>query len=113
MLAGLGAELGGRLVHVTVTQEMLKRTGTREEDTDNFTTYPMSVEGAQIGILFLELERGVKISFRSKGEIPINELAKEFEGNGHKNAAGARVLSGTLEAIRTSVLNAAARYLVQ
>ncbi len=51
----------------------------------------MSVEGVAAGMLFLELPDGVKISFRSRGDIPINELAKEFGGNGHKNAAGARI----------------------
>lgn len=112
MLAGLKTECAGKLAHVTITRDMLKRTGTTEEDTDNFTTYPMSVDGVLVGILFLELPRGLKISFRSKGDIPINDLAKEFGGNGHKNAAGARVYDGTLEHVRTDVLNAAAKYIV-
>ena len=111
MLRGLQTEDGGRIAHVAVTREMLARTKTNEEDTDNFTTYPMSVEGAVIGILFLELERGLKISFRSKGNIPINTLAGEFGGNGHKNAAGARVDDGTLEEVRLNVLRAARKYL--
>jgi len=112
MLAGLKTEYHGTLAHVTITQDMLKRTGTSEEDTDNFTTYPMSVDGILVGILFLELSRGLKISFRSKGEIPINELAKEFGGNGHKNAAGARIYDGTVDSVKTNVLNAASKYLV-
>jgi len=89
---------------------MLERTGTSEEDTDNFTTFPMSVEGVLAGILFLELRNGLKISFRSRGEIPINELAKEFGGNGHKNAAGARIDGGSLADVRDRVLAAAERY---
>lgn len=101
----------GRLAHIAITQEMLRQTGTKEEDTDNFTTYPMSVEGVVAGILFLELQNGVKISFRSKGNIPINELAKEFGGNGHKNAAGARLYDVSLTTIRQQVLQAAHKYL--
>jgi phosphoesterase RecJ-like protein len=110
MLAGLQLSAGGVLAHVTITQEMLSRTGTREEDIDNFTSYPMSIAGVVAGILFLELPDGVKISFRSRGEIPINELAKEFGGNGHKNAAGARVEAGALDEISARVLNAAGKY---
>ena len=110
MLAGLQVSAGGVLAHVTITQEMLSRSGTREEDTDNFTSYPMSIAGVVAGILFLELPDGVKISFRSRGEIPINELAKEFGGNGHKNAAGARVEGGVLEEIRAHVLKVAEKY---
>ncbi len=109
-LASLRTEYDGRLAHVTVTQEALQRTRTNEVDTDNFTVYPMNVKGVVAGILFLELANGIKISFRSKGDIPINELAKEFNGNGHKNAAGARLKTGSLELVKTQVLNAAAKY---
>lgn len=113
MLAGMNTMFDGRLAYTTITQAMLRHTDTLEEDTDNFTTYPMSVEGVIAGILFLELKQGIKISFRSKGEIPINELAKEFGGNGHKNAAGARVGNGSLEEIREKILGAAEKYIVR
>ncbi len=112
MLANMGIAGKGKLVHVSVTQAMLARTGTTEVDTDNFTTFPMSVDGARIGLLFLELKDGVKISLRSKGEIPINELAREFGGNGHKNAAGARVVDASLVEVRQRILDAAEKYLL-
>ncbi len=113
MLAGLRTEENGMLAHVSVTQDMLRRTGTAEVDTDNFTVYPMSVEGVLIGILFLELKDGVKVSVRSRGEIPSNELAKEFGGNGHLNAAGARLHQVSIEEVRNVVVKAAAKYLHQ
>lgn len=112
-LSTLKAEYSGRLAHVTVTQEVLRETGTSEEDTDNFTTYPMSVKGVVVGILFLELQHGVKISFRSKGEIPINELAQQFGGNGHKNAAGARLDRVALSSARDQVIRAASAFLLE
>jgi phosphoesterase RecJ-like protein len=110
MLARLLLSSSGKLASVTITREMLRRTGTTEEDTDNFTSYLMSLDGVRAGILLLELPRGVKISFRSRGEIPINELAKEFGGNGHKNAAGAKIHDGRLDEIETRVLQAAEKY---
>jgi len=63
-----------------------------------------------VGILFNELPNGVKISFRSKGDIPINELAKEFGGNGHMNAAGARLFDKKLEDIIPEVIEKAGKY---
>ena len=111
MLAGLQTSEGGMVATVSVTQDMLRRTGTAEVDTDNFTVYPMSVQGVLIGILLLELKDGIKLSVRSRGEIPINELAKEFGGNGHLNAAGARLHGVSLEEVRSAVVRAAARYL--
>jgi phosphoesterase RecJ-like protein len=110
MLSGLQTAYANKLAHVTITQAMLQKTGTTEEDTDNFTSFPMSVEGVVIGILFLELKDGLKISFRSKGEIPINELARQFGGNGHKNAAGARLQGRSLDSLRDQVIRAAAAF---
>ena len=109
-LANLHTEFGGRLAHLTITQDAFKKTGTNEVDTDNFTTHLMSVKGVVTGILFLELANGIKISFRSKGDIPINALAKQFGGNGHKNAAGARLYDVKLDQIREQVLKAAEQY---
>lgn len=110
-LASLRTDCNGKLAHITITQDNLKQTGTTEVDTDNFTVYPMSVGGVVAGILFLELKDGVKMSFRSKGDIAINELAKEFGGNGHKNAAGARLRDCILDNVKQQVLRAAAKYI--
>jgi phosphoesterase RecJ-like protein len=100
----------GKVAYMVCTQKMFKDTRTTEVETDNFTIYPMSIRGVTIGILFNELKNGIKISFRSKGAIPINQLAKEFGGNGHLNAAGARLFDKTLEDILPNVINRAIQY---
>lgn len=111
MLDSMKSAYDGKLAYVVCTKEMFERTGTTEVETDNFTTYPMSVRGVLVGILFNELKDGVKISFRSKGSIPINELAKEFGGNGHLNAAGARLHNVKLDEAVASVVERARKYL--
>jgi phosphoesterase RecJ-like protein len=111
VLDSLKVTFEGRLAYVVCTQEALSETGTTVVDTDNFTTYPMSVDGVQVGLLFNELDDGMKISFRSKGSIPINDLAKEFGGNGHLNAAGARLTGVKLEDTIHRVLAQAEKYL--
>lgn len=110
-LGSLRVTGNGGIASLGITQDMLRRTGTSEEDTDNFTTYPMSIDGVRIGLLFVEIPEGTKISFRSRGDIPINRLAQEFGGNGHKNAAGARIRGKSLPELRDSVLRAAEKYL--
>jgi phosphoesterase RecJ-like protein len=110
ILASLSMDHMGKVAAISVTRDVLSRTDTTEEDTDNFTVYPMSIEGVTIGLLFLELPDGIKISFRSKGKVPVNELAKEYGGNGHLNAAGARLTHGSLSDIRSQVISAAGKY---
>jgi len=111
-LASLRLDGSNRIASIAITRDMLRRTGTSEEDTDNFTTYPMSIDGVTIGMLFVEIPEGVKISFRSRGDIPINLLAKEFGGNGHKNAAGARIPGQSVATVRDTILHAAEKYLI-
>jgi phosphoesterase RecJ-like protein len=101
--------------HGTVASIALRRvdfsdTVTSEEDTDNMINYALTVGGVKIGLMFTELENCVKVSFRSKGTIPINQLAKEFGGNGHLNAAGARIHTTPLGDVVTRVVTRAANY---
>ena len=86
----------GRVAYLTVTRQMMAETGTSEVDTDAFVPYTLGIDHVQIGMMFTELPDGIKVNFRSKGDIPINELAKEFGGNGHKNASGARKANAQL-----------------
>jgi phosphoesterase RecJ-like protein len=109
-LSAMQTAYEGKLAYLVCTQEMFKETGSNEVETDNFTTYPMSIKGVVVGILINELPNGVKISFRSKGEIPINELANEFGGGGHKNAAGARLYNVKLEETVKRVIEKAGKY---
>lgn len=109
-LANLQVIRGGKVAYLVITRKMLSETGTNEVDTDAFVPYTLSIEGVKIGMMFTELNDGLKINFRSKGEIPINELAKEFGGNGHKNAAGARLYAAKLSDILPQVLERTQHY---
>ncbi len=58
-------------------------------DTEGFVNYGLGVNGVVLAAFFKEDEGKIKISFRSKGDVDVNELArKHFNGGGHKNAAG-------------------------
>ncbi len=72
-----------------VRMEMKKKFGASWEDTDGFVDYAKSIKGMKVGILFNEREDGsIKVSMRSKNDVDISWIAKEFGGGGHKNAAG-------------------------
>jgi phosphoesterase RecJ-like protein len=58
-------------------------------DTEGFVNLPLSIKGVNFSVLFIEKDNFVKISFRSKGNFPVNEFAsKYFSGGGHINASG-------------------------
>jgi bifunctional oligoribonuclease and PAP phosphatase NrnA len=100
-----------RISYMVLTQNDFKNIEAIESDTDNFVNYCLSIENVVIGLLFLELKSGFKVSFRSKGDIPVNKLAKEFGGGGHINASGARIQDGKLSDYLTKILKRAETYL--
>ncbi len=110
LLHGLTLSHDGRVASVTITREMFQKTGTTEPETDAFVPYTLSIDGVQIGIMFTEMEDLVKVNFRSKGSVPVNALAREFGGNGHLNAAGARVTGASLQDLIPRVLMRAKHY---
>ncbi len=109
-LSELETRYDGRLGYIVITQDMLKNYGVEEWETDGFVQSILKIAGVRVAIFILELKDGIKLSFRSKGEIPINELAKEFGGNGHKNAAGARLYNITLDEVINQVIQKAEKY---
>lgn len=106
-LYGKKKKIGYMIIH----REDFKKVNALESDTDGFVNFCLSVEGVEIGLLFIELNEGFKISFRSKGKIPINKLAAEYGGGGHTNAAGARIREGEMINIIPKVLARAESYL--
>ncbi|MDP1677354.1 MAG: bifunctional oligoribonuclease/PAP phosphatase NrnA [Bacteroidota bacterium] len=81
----------GKISAMVLPRSVFSETNSSEADVDNFTNYVLSIKGVIVGLVFVELSDGVKVSFRSKGDISVNTLAKQFNGGGHKNAAGARI----------------------
>ncbi len=111
VLASIRLEYHGRLSYFAVTQEQLMRNQVVPDDTEQFVNYAGTIAGVAVSIFFMELANGVKISFRSKGNIPVNELAKIYDGGGHMNASGARVFDAKLDEIIPKVLKDAGKFL--
>jgi bifunctional oligoribonuclease and PAP phosphatase NrnA len=58
-------------------------------DTEGFVNMPLSIKGINFSVLFIEKENFIKLSFRSRGQFPSNEIASlYFSGGGHLNASG-------------------------
>lgn len=101
----------GQISFMVITQESLKICNGIESDVDGFVNFALTTKGVKIGILFFELNDGLKISFRSKENIPVNKLAKEFGGGGHLNAAGTRLHNVSLNEIIPKVISSAEKLL--
>ena len=75
--------------YISLTKDELDRFDYQIGDTEGVVNYALSIEGITLAVLFMERDGYIKVSFRSKGEISVNDLARTYyAGGGHHNASG-------------------------
>ena len=75
--------------YISLSEEELNRFNHRKGDTEGFVNIPFAVKGVRFTALFVEKKDRIKVSFRSRGNFPVNLLASDYyHGGGHINAAG-------------------------
>jgi phosphoesterase RecJ-like protein len=95
---------------ISVAAGAAEEYGLKSEDLEGLAEHPRSVGGTRMAIFFRDLGHGkVKVSFRSTGDVNVNEFARNFAGGGHARAAGA-LIPGTIEEVRHSVVTAAREF---
>jgi phosphoesterase RecJ-like protein len=85
--ARLSREVG--LVYSTISQEDLRATGASLSEAEDLVDYLRTVRGGKVVALLKELEDGrVRVSLRSRDDLPVGPIARELGGGGHAMAAG-------------------------
>ncbi len=80
-----------KTAYIVTTKEELKEYNHRSGDTEGIVNYALGIKGVRMAAYFCERDHLIKISFRSKDDFSVNELARlHFSGGGHRNAAGGR-----------------------
>jgi phosphoesterase RecJ-like protein len=112
-LHGLQIYCDDKLCIMTITKSMLKNANATNADLEGFVEKTLTVSGVQIGIMLSEMldKDEIRMSFRSKGEYSVREIAMEFGGGGHFHASGARCFSCSLDEAKSKVIEYAARQL--
>jgi phosphoesterase RecJ-like protein len=92
---------------VSLSEKELEKYNYQKGDTEGLVNQILGIQGIKMAVLFVEKDGKVKISFRSKGDYFVNELANaHFEGGGHAYASGgisAESLDKTVEKFVTFV----------
>ena len=109
-LARLGKSPDGRVTWVTYGYKELCGLSNMAE-TEEFVNYARSLDSARIAIGLKEVAPGdIRISFRSKGEVNVSDLASRHGGGGHRNAAGCTI-KGPLAAVTRRLVAEAQRFM--
>lgn len=98
VISNMRFELEDKLVFLTVTQSDFNETGTDKSQTEGFVDFPLSIDGVEVSIALMEVNRmQYKASLRSKS-VDVNAIASKFGGGGHVLASGC-MLFGEYEEI--------------
>lgn len=99
----------GKVAVLYLKRDELKQYGFQKGDTEGFVNYGLSILGTQVSAFFMEdlYEDFIKISFRSKDQVDVNQFSRNhFNGGGHINAAGGKYfkdLEGTIEDFKEKI----------
>lgn len=87
---------------ISLTQKEAKEFNYIKGDSEGFVNIPLTVRGVNFSVFFREDTELIKVSLRSVGDFPCNQLAAEyFGGGGHLNASGGEFYGTMEEAIAT------------
>ena len=104
VLSAMQIDAGGQIAIVYLDHEMARAAGGTYEDTEGLINLPLTVKEILAVVFFKQAEGGeYRVSLRSKGDIDIGAVAKEFGGGGHKNAAGCTV-TGSIDLLQQQFL---------
>ncbi|MDP9271645.1 MAG: bifunctional oligoribonuclease/PAP phosphatase NrnA [Chloroflexota bacterium] len=89
ILAGVAERCSGRIVHATMTLEMLAATGSDPSGSEGFIDLLGLTRGADVTVLLKEAEpRRVRVSVRTSERADAVVITRQFGGGGHPRAAG-------------------------
>ncbi len=104
VLTSVQMECDGRLAWFKLTKDMLKSSHIKHVDTEPLMDLLRAVEMVEVILLFREQAKGkVKVSFRSKHDVDVSQLAAQYGGGGHRHAAGV-IIPGTMDDVVEKVI---------
>lgn len=101
----------GKVGLMTITKQVLSKTGADNSDSERFVDYPRFISGVEIAVLIREIGKDYyKFSLRSNDWVNVADLASHFGGGGHPSAA-AFTREGSLEVVKKDFLSKARSFL--
>lgn len=98
MMSALQFYADDRIAVMPVTLAVRAATGVTGEELEDVAGIPRKIEGVLLGITIKEHEDECHISLRSKEPVNADEIAKVFDGGGHRFAAGCTIKASVEEA---------------
>jgi len=94
----------GKIAVMAMSNELIKKTGAREEDCDGIINTARNIRGVEVAAMLRQGDQGdIKVNLRSNYLVDVSAIASKYSGGGHKKAAG-YTIKGTLEKVKKNLL---------
>ncbi len=88
------------VAYMALRESELRRFNFQQGDSEGFVNYPLTVKEISMSAMFIQTRNFIRVSFRSRGDVDVNQFARQyFEGGGHKNASGGKSFKSVPETI--------------
>ena len=109
MLDTMRLECGNRIAVGVLTRADFERAMAMDEETEGFVNEMLSIDSVEIAAILREPKPGrIRCSLRSRGDLDVATVAREFGGGGHRLASGCS-FTGSLEDAEAALIAACKR----
>lgn len=105
ILETLELHFEGKLATIYLDENWIKQTGASIHECDDVVNMVLNIAIVEVIAYFRIINGKVRVSLRSKNDIDVSNIAKNFNGGGHKNAAGLTIDTNIIDEAKEKLLN--------
>lgn len=110
VLSNIEYYLNDKCAIIFISKKLKEQFNIADDELEGFSALPTQIEGIEIGVTIKEKENEYKISIRTSENYDASEICKNFDGGGHKRAAGCS-LEGSYQDIKNRLLEIIKKYI--
>lgn len=104
VFANIQSSLDDTLVWAVISKDLQEKHEVDENEVDYIISDLLTIASTEVILMFKETATGhIKVSWRSKCHVDVNQIARQFGGGGHHYACGARLNLSLKQAVRQVV----------
>ena len=93
------------LAYLVLSEKELNKFNYKKGDSEGFVNFCLSIEGIENAAFLREDKDLIKMSFRSKGKVKVNEFSRKYYGGGgHVSAAGGAINKSDLNKVTNELI---------
>ncbi|MBT5094765.1 MAG: hypothetical protein HOM21_11005, partial [Halobacteriovoraceae bacterium] len=93
----------GKIAWMSLKEDDLIKFNVDPEDTHGFVNHLLILDNIKVACMFRQIDKKVKISFRSAGDLDVGVIAQALGGGGHDHSA-ATIIEGELSTLIPEII---------